>query len=163
MVRAGDEFDPGQAFEFMKSYRAQYSVLILSLVLGVSPSGYYAWLKRQNSRRSQADRELGDRLEALHRKSRSNYGRPRLQWDLRDASIRVSDKRVARLMRERNIVGAGRRKAFTTTVRDHTARPAPDLVDRKFCATGPNELWVSDITMCRRQPGFSFWRSCSTS
>jgi hypothetical protein len=66
-------------------------------VLDVSPSGYYAWLKRPPSKHQQADLLLGDRIEALHCQSRGNYGRPRLQDDLRDEGIFVSDKRVARL------------------------------------------------------------------
>jgi transposase InsO family protein len=74
----------------------------------------------------QRDIALGDRIEVLHRKSRGNYGRPRLQADLRDEGIHMSDRRVARLMRERNIQGATRRKGFTTTIRDRDARPAPD-------------------------------------
>ena len=99
---------------------------------------------------------LGDRLEAHWRESREIYGRPRLQADLREEGIRASDKRVARLMRERNIHGASRRKGFKTTVRDRDARPAPDLVERKFVATAPNQLWVADITYVPTLSGFLF-------
>ncbi len=56
-------------------------------------------------------------------------------------------KRIARLMREAGLMGASRRRAgVTTTKRDQDARPAPDLVDRDFTATGPDQLWVADIT-----------------
>jgi putative transposase len=99
---------------------------------------------------------LGDRIEALWRESRETYGRPRIQADLIDEDIHVSDKRVARLMRERNIHGASRRKGFKTTIRDREARPAPDLVDRKFVATAPNQLWVADITYVPTRSGFLF-------
>jgi putative transposase len=125
-------------------------------VLDVSPSGFYAWLKRGPSKRRQADVALGDRIEALHRASRETYGRPRIQADLRDENIFASDKRVARLMRERNIQGATRRKGFKTTIRDKDARPAPDLVNRKFTAAAPNQLWVADITYVPTQAGFLF-------
>ena len=140
----------------MKSYHADYSVSTLCRVLDVSASGYYAWLNRMPSKRRQRDILLGDRIEVLHRKSRSNYGRPRLQADLRDEGLRVSDRRVARLMRERNIQGATRRKGFTTTIRDRDARPAPDLVDRNFTAAGPDQLWVADITYVPTLAGFLF-------
>ena len=90
-------------------------------MLDVSTSGYYAWLKRGPSKRHQADVTLGDRIVVLHRESTEAYGRPRIQADLRDENIFVSDKRVARLMRERNIQGASRRKAFKTTIRDEDA------------------------------------------
>lgn len=140
----------------MKSYHADYAVTTLCRVLDVSPSGYYAWLHRAPSPRRQRDIVIGDRIEVLHRKSRGNYGRPRLQADLRDEGIRMSDRRVARLMRERNIQGATRRKAFTTTVRDRDARPAPDLVGRNFTAASPDQLWVADITYVPTCAGFLF-------
>ena len=124
--------------------------------MGVSPSGYYAWLKRPLSSRRQADRELGDRIIELHRASREVYGRPRIQADLRDENIYTSDKRVARLMRERNIHGASRRKVFKTTIRDHDARHAPDLVNRNFTASAPDQLWVADITYVPTWAGFLF-------
>ena len=76
--------------------------------------------------------------------------------DLRDAGVRVSDRRVARLMRERKIHGATRRKGFKTTVRDRSARPAPDLVDRNFTASALDQLWVSDITYVPTWSGFLF-------
>lgn len=50
-------------------------------------------------------------------------------------------------MRVAGLVGASHRHGGpTTTRRDHEARPAPDLLDRNFAATGPNQLWVADIT-----------------
>lgn len=99
---------------------------------------------------------LGDRIEVLYRKSHETYGRPRIQADLRDEHIFVSDKRVARLMRERNIQGASRRKRLFTTVRDNDARPAPDLVERNFRASAPDQLWVADITYVPTNAGFLF-------
>ena len=140
----------------MKSYQAKFKATVLCEALGVSPSGYYAWLKRPPSQRERTDLLLGDRLEALHRQSRNNYGRPRLKDDLRDEGFRVSDKRIARIMRERKIQGATRRKGFKTTVRDKDARPAPDLVDRNFTASAPNQLRVSDITYVPTWNGFLF-------
>lgn len=125
-------------------------------VLKVSTSGYYAWRKRAPSRRSQADVQLGDRIEALHHQSRDLYGRPRIQADLRAEGVLVGDKRVARLMRERKIKGVIRRKDFRTTVRDADARPTPDLVERKFTAAAPDQLWVADITCVPTWAGFLF-------
>lgn len=125
-------------------------------VLDVSPSGFYAWLKREPSPRERADMALGDRIEALYRASHKTYGRPRIQADLRDEQIFVSDKRVARLMRERKLQGASRRKGFKTTIRDKDARPAPDLVNREFTASAPNQLWVADITYVPTHAGFLF-------
>jgi putative transposase len=125
-------------------------------VLEVSASGYYAWRKRPVSARAQSDSLLGDRIEAIHRRSRSTYGRPRVQAELRDEGIFVSDKRVARLMQERALRGASRRKSVRTTVRDRDAEPAHDLVNRNFTADGPDRLWVADITYIPTWSGFLF-------
>jgi len=66
-------------------------------------------------------------------------------------------KRVARLMRAAGLVGASRRRnGVTTTRRDPNARPAPDLVDRDFTATAPNQLWVADITFVPTANGFLY-------
>ena len=156
MVCSRDRFDPVKVFEFVRAHHALWPVATQCRVLDVSTSGYYAWIKRPPSKRHEADVALGDRIEALHRASTEAYGRPRIQADLRDENIFASDKRVARLMRERNIHGACRRKAFKTTVRDEKARPAPDLVNRKFTASRPNQLWVADITYVPTLAGFLF-------
>ena len=140
----------------MKAYQATWPIVTQCRVLEVSPSGYYAWLKRAPSSRRQSDLLLGDRIETLHRQSRETYGRERIQADLHDEGISVSDKRVARLMRERNIQGASRRKGFKTTTRDKDAQPAPDLVERQFVASEPNQLWVADITYVPTWAGFLF-------
>lgn len=140
----------------MKAYQASYTIAMLCRVLEVSESGYYAWCKRPPSARRQADTLLGDRIETIFRQSRSTYGRPRIHDDLKDEGIRISGKRVARLMRERHIFGASRRKGIKTTVRDRDARPAPDLVDRKFRADSPDQLWVADITYIPTWAGFLY-------
>lgn len=125
-------------------------------VLGVSTSGYYAWSKRGLSPRKVADVQLADRIEVHFRKSRSTYGRPRIQADLREAGIFVSDKRVARLMRDRRLRGVCRRRCVRTTIRDEAATPAADLVNRDFTATAPDQLWVADITYVPTMAGFVY-------
>jgi putative transposase len=140
----------------VKAYQADYTVAMLCRVLEVSPSGYYAWSKRPPSARRQADAALGDRIEAIFRHSRFTYGRLRIDKDLREAGISVSGKRIARLMRERRIVGVSRRKGTFTTVRDRNAQPVPDLVDRKFQADRPDQLWVADITYIPTWAGFLY-------
>jgi putative transposase len=125
-------------------------------VLGVSPSGHYAWRKRPLSARARADLELSAEIQAIHRESRGTYGAPRIHAELAARGIRLGRKRVARLMRGAGLHGVSRRKQFRTTVRDETARPAPDLVDRQFQAAGPDRLWVADITYVPTWAGFLF-------
>ena len=140
----------------MRAHQATYRVSKLCRILNVSPSGFYAWCKRPPSAHRQADAALGDRVEAIFRQSRSTYGRIRIDKDLRDEGICISGKRLARLMRERGIVGVSRRKGTFTTIRDRDARPAPDLVDRKFTAERPDQLWVADITYVPTWAGFLY-------
>ena len=70
---------------------------------------------------------------------------PRVHAVLAADDVNVGKKRVARLMNLAGLEGVSRRKKYRST-RDKDARPAPDLVDRKFVATAPNQLWVADIT-----------------
>jgi putative transposase len=115
-------------------------------VLEVSTSRYNAWRKREPSARTQSDAQLGNKIVELHKLSREIYGAPKLHADLKDLGIRIGRKRVARLMALHGIAGTNRRKGCKTTWRNRDARPAPDLVKRTFKASGPNQLWVADIT-----------------
>jgi putative transposase len=130
----------------MKANQAAHSIPTMCRVLGVSASGYYAWQQRAASARRVKDEELLAQIRVWHRCSRGTYGAPRIHRDLRAAGVRVGRKRVARLLKQAGLRGVSRRKWQGTTVRAEHARPAPDLVQRAFTATGPNQLWVADIT-----------------
>jgi putative transposase len=125
-------------------------------VLGVSTSGYYAWRKREPSQRAREDEMLTNEIRRIHARSRGTYGAPRIHAQLRREGIPVGRKRVARLMRAVGLRGVSRRSRVTTTRRNRTARPAPDLVERDFTATGPNRLWVADITYIPTWAGFLY-------
>jgi putative transposase len=125
-------------------------------VLGVSPSGYYAWQTREQSARARRDTALSEDIVRIHEQSRGTYGAPRIHAELQQDGQRVGRKRVARLMRASSVVGVSRRRSFHTTRRDPRARPAPDLVDRQFTADGPNQVWVADITYIPTSSGFLY-------
>jgi len=112
----------------VKRNQADYPVATLCRILGISTSGYYAWLNRPPSARAQSDARLSERIRALHQRSRGSYGVPRILEDLQEEGERINHKRVARLMRSAGLVGISRRKGFKTTARDRDARPAPDRV-----------------------------------
>ena len=139
----------------MKAHQAEFPVRTMCRVLGVSRSGYYEWLGREPSVRARADAALLERIEHHHLASRGTYGAPRIHADLAEEDLPVGRKRVARLMRSAGIVGVSRRRFCVTTQRDG-ARAAPDLVARQFTATGPNELWVADITYIPTWAGFLY-------
>ena len=136
--------------------RARYPVATQCRVLGVSPSGFYAWLKRAPSKRCVIDEALFERIRAIHSASRGTYGAPRIHAELLDEGWRIGRKRVARLMREAGLYGVSRRKWITTTQRRPDARPAPDLVERDFTADEPDQLYVADITYVPTWAGFLF-------
>jgi putative transposase len=140
----------------VKSNRAEYAVSMMCQLLGVSPSGYYAWVSRQPSARSLSDAALTVRIKKIHEESRATYGVPRVHFDLAVESVRVGRKRVARLMKVAGLRGISRRKWIRTTVRYPGASPAPDLVDRDFTAPGPDRLWVADITYIPTWAGFLY-------
>jgi putative transposase len=138
------------------AHQAVHSVATMCRVLGVSPSGYYAWRKRPLSTRARGNVELTVHIEGIHRLSRGTYGAPRIHAELAARGFPVGHNRVARLMRNAGVQGVSRRKPCHTTVRDATARPAPDLVDRHFTAPGPDRLWVADITYVPTGAGFLY-------
>jgi putative transposase len=125
-------------------------------LLGVSPSGYYAWRQRGPSARAVANAALVERIRVIHRASREAYGAPNIHFELVESGVRVNHKRVARLMRLHGIVGVTRRKYHGTTRRDPAAPVAPDLVDRTLTAERPDQLWVADITYIPTWAGFLY-------
>ena len=140
----------------MRAHQAEFRIAPMARVLGVSPSGYYAWHKRERSAREHSDEALSARVREIHRRSRGTYGAPRIHAELAAEGTQVSRKRVARVMREAGLSGVSRRKEPRTTRRDPEARPAPDLVERRFDADGPDRLWVADITYVATAVGFVY-------
>jgi putative transposase len=140
----------------VKSNQAVYPVATQCQVLGVSASGYYAWVGRRPSARSLADAALTERIRKIHEWSQGTYGAPRIHFELATEDVRVSRKRVARLMKAAGVQGVSRRKGIRTTVRCPEACPAPDLVERDFAVSGPDRLWVADITYIATWAGFLY-------
>jgi putative transposase len=140
----------------VRAHQAAHRVTTVCRVLGVSPSGYYAWQFRPPSARSQADGALTEQIRAIHSRSRGTYGAPRVHADLAAQGVHVGRKRIARLMQGAHVAGVSRRRHVWTTRRDPIARPAPDLVQRIFTAAGPNRLWVADITYIATGAGFLY-------
>ena len=141
----------------MNANQAEFPVLAMCRVLGLSPSGYYAWLNRPPSKRAERDAELVVMIRTVFDDNRQVYGRPRIFADLKEQGESVGEKRVGRLMKQEEIQGASRRRRGPkTTKRNKDARPAPDLVERDFAADGPDQLWVADITYIPTWAGFLY-------
>lgn len=107
MGRDGGRIDPQAGYVFVKAHHEEFPLATMCKVLDLSSSGYYDWLKRPPSERSRRDDELRDRIRAIWSDSGGTYGRPRIHAALREEGIRVSQKRVARLMKSMGIRGGG--------------------------------------------------------
>lgn len=140
----------------MSAHQAEFPVVTMCRVLGVSTSGYYAWRGRGPCRRRRDDAVLLERVRHFHTLSKGRYGAPKIHADLAAEGRCVGCKRVARLMRENGLVGVTRRRWTVTTRRDRRARAAPDRVDRDFTANRPDQLWVADITYVPTWSGFLY-------
>jgi len=139
----------------VSDHQADYPIASMCRLLGVSSSGYYAWMQRRRSRRAEADAALLAEIHAAHATSRGTYGAPRIHAELTARGIRVGRKRVARLMSQAGLAGVSRRKFVVTTVQGD-GRQAPDLVERDFTAEAPDRLWVADITYVPTWAGFLY-------
>lgn len=131
---------------FIDANRAELGVEPICKVLQVAPSTYYAAKTRPPSARAMRDAVLKVTLLALWRANYEVYGIHKLWKAARRAGEDVGRDQVARLMRELGIAGARRQKRIRTTKSDDQAGRHPDLVERRFSATRPNELWVTDLT-----------------
>ncbi len=115
-------------------------------VLGVSSSGFYAWRSRAESVHAQQDRRLRVLVRASFEESRRRYGSPRVHADLIEQEIRVSRKRVVRLMQQDGLVARARKRFKSTTMSDHDQPVAANLLARRFRAESRNQSWAGDTT-----------------
>jgi putative transposase len=143
-------------FRFIARHGEEFPIRSLCGVLGVSPSGYYAWRSRPESRRVREDRRLRAEIRAIHRESRGRYGSPRIHAELQDRGLRCSRKRVARLLREEHLQVRPRRRYRATTQSAHGHAVAPNLLNRQFHVEGLNRVWAGDLTYLETQEGWLY-------
>jgi putative transposase len=133
-------------YRFVAAERTSFPVRRLCRLVGVAASGFYAWLHRPVSRRHEDDRRVSERIEAIFAASRRTYGSPRVHADLRAQGVRVSRKRVERLMRASGLRVPARRRVPRTTDSRHDHPVAPNLLGRCFVAAQPDAVWLADIS-----------------
>ena len=126
-------------------------------VLGVNRTSFHDWHCRAPSDRALSDAWLIEKIKRIHADSDGTYGARRIHAELRlEHDIRVGRKRVERLMRAAGISGLLPRKRRRTTVRMPGVRVAPDLLERDFRPTGPDQTWAADITYISTWEGFLY-------
>lgn len=141
----------------MKLLESQHTLSDLCAAFGVSRSGYHAWKHRPACARQQADETLSQALCQVHQTSRQTYGSPRLLAALRQQGHRTSRRRVRRLMRV-HALRASRPRRFVpqTTDSRHDQPIAPNRLAAVAEPTGPNQVWVGDITYVPTAEGWLY-------
>jgi putative transposase len=134
-----------------------FPVSVACRLLGISRSAYYEWERGAPSDRALTDAWLLEQIKQIHAEHRGVYGWRRIHAELRLAhGVRVSGKRVRRLMRQAGLSGLVRKRRGRTTVRVPGVRVADDLVERRFRPEAPDVLWLADITYLRTWEGWVY-------
>lgn len=143
-------------YAFIKAQEVAYPVKVMCQVLDVSRSGYYAWKERPQAPLDAAKVAASAEVEAAHRRSRGTYGSPRIHRELRARGVRISRKRIERLMRERGLKGAQKRRFHCTTDSRHTLPIAPNELARNFDPDQPDRVWAGDVTYIATEEGWLY-------
>jgi len=134
-------------FSFIHHHREVWPVRVMCDVLGVSPSGYYAWRARPESIRAAANRDLLVDIRRIHHESSGCYGSPRVHAVLRRHGRRIGRARIERLMRRAGLRGLAALPRRTRTTDSRHGYPiAPNRLGRNFVASAPNQVWLADLT-----------------
>jgi putative transposase len=144
-------------FVSIDQHRDHWPVRMQCKVLGVSSSGFYAWCKRQPSKRAVANQNLLGHIRRIHWDSHQRYGSPRVHAALRAEGQLVSRRRVEKLMRLNDLQAITKRRVrITTTDSRHNLPVAPNVLDRNFGALSPNDKWLADITYIPTDEGWLY-------
>jgi transposase InsO family protein len=140
----------------MKQHKGKRSIAKMAKNFGVSRSGYYAWENRKPSKHTLEDQALAELIAEIFKHHFSRYGSPRIWAELRDNGIRISRKRVQRLMREHKLRARKHQRWVKTTDSNHGLLISENILDRNFYSAFPGEKWVSDITYLRTGSGWLY-------
>jgi putative transposase len=140
----------------MKAMRFQHGIAVMSGLLKVSKSGYYKWLSRKPSKRAQEEGRLEVEIKAAHKRTRETYGPERLQHELKDRGVSIGICRIRRIRKKLGIRCKQKRKFKATTDSKHALPVAENLLNQRFEATRPNEVWLSDITYIPTEEGWLY-------
>lgn len=144
-------------YAWIDAHRKAYPLPVMCDTLAVSVSGYRAW-KRGGSpnRKRLTDAQLLALIEALHQELKGAYGSPRMVRELRARGFSASKPRVERLMRENGIRARHKRRYKATTDSKHALPVAPNVLDRNFTPTAPNQAWAADLTYVWTDEGWLY-------
>jgi putative transposase len=145
-------------YAWIATQRGSYEVSLLCEVLEVSRSGWYAAQRRKPSERAQRNARLLQEIGQCQQRHRGRYGRRRMQRELRAITGEpISEKLVGRLMRQANQQCQQRRRfRVVTTDSRHSYPVAPNVLQRQFTASAPNQKWLGDVTYVPTREGWLY-------
>jgi transposase InsO family protein len=143
-------------FAFIAAREVAFPVNTMCRILGVTRSGFYAWMKRPRPARERSDVQLAVTVAAVHQRSRRTYGSPRVHRELRAQGVRVGKKRIERIMRENGLKGRRKRRFKHTTDSNHDGPIARNVLARAFRVREPNRAWVTDVTAIATDEGWLY-------
>ena len=149
--------------DFIVAHKAFYPVALLCRLLGIARSWFYGFVQSQSARdhrqkqRTNRDAELLPRIKEAFSRSKKRYGSKRIHRDLKADGELVSERRVARIMRQNNISPRlQKRRKPRTTGSKHSLKPSPNLLEQQFECTVPNRVWLADITYVETREGWLY-------
>jgi transposase InsO family protein len=144
-------------FAFIEQRRKEFCVQLMCDVLQVSRCGYYAWRQRPLCARHKQRAAATEQIHQVFEQSRRSYGSPRLTIELKAGGLCLCENTVAKYMRLAGLfVQPRRRYVPQTTDSDHPHPIAPNLLDRDFAATAPNQKWACDLTYVPTDEGWLY-------
>ena len=147
-------------YAFIERNRHHWPISVLCEVLEVSPSGFHQRRQRAERDRPHRSRVSNDALlahiKAIHTQVKGEYGWPRMWKELLARGVRVGKERVRKLMAQHGVRARHKRKYIATTNSNHGLPVAPNLLERNFTATAPNQVWTSDITYVATAEGWLY-------
>ena len=145
-------------YAWIEQHRLSYSTTMMCELLSVSRSGLNAARKRPPSKHAIDDEALVKQIRQSQRKHRGRYGRRRMTTEVSEAQGRpINHKRVARVMREHGLQSHKRRRFRVVTTDSKHAHPvAPNVLERDFKATAPNQKWLADMTYVPTDEGWLY-------
>ena len=142
-------------FRFIDAEKAEYPLWLLCRTLGVSKKGYYSW--RSRGERPTPDHGLLDAaIKKIHTEHKRRYGTRRLKLELSKEGHRVARKTIRKRMEAKDLKVRYHKAFRVTTKSDASATFAPNLLDRDFARSEPNQAWVGDITYVKTASGFLY-------
>lgn len=140
----------------MKKQRHKYPIDLMAVILEVSRSGYYRWLKRKPSNRQIENERLKPLIKAAHERGRRTSGTTKLQQDLKEKGVEIGRDRIHRLKKEMGLQCIQKKKFKATTNSKHKHPVAPNLLDQNFDISAPGMVFGADITYIGTDEGWLY-------